>query len=270
MTVTDAEVDRMVWARREMWLQDARDHLHRFGPAVVRDAAGDPLEYSLLHLSWIAHLNYCWSHNLHAGIFTTSGASGFLVTLAAWLTGKNPAERVKVVCASDNQARLCMRAVRGIMKSRAYEMIFPEMEHGARWDDRQMVYERPGQVSDPVIEARGVSTKPAGTTATRLLFNAAVDAYSASSLERRTAHKGLVDDLWMSRLTPGGRVLWIAAPINPDDTSYAMRAREDFCWLEQRVRGDASGYEQEVYGAGADYVVETKKDLVTMMGAATG
>lgn len=264
------DIGEMVWAKQELEFALARENLHRFGAAVVRDVANQPMDYDLLQLSWIAHMNYCWSRNLHAGIFAKSGSSGFLVTLAAWLAGRAAVvaapDQIKLVCASDQQARLCMRAIRGIMKSEVYPQIFPNMEPGERWDDKVMVYERPGHVSEPVIEARGVGAKPAGTVATTLLFNSVVDADCSSSIERRQAHRRLVEDLWLYRLAPTGRILWIASPINPDDTSYVMRNRLDFCWLEQRPKTDASGYEQEVYGGGEDYLVETRKDLVRMIG----
>jgi hypothetical protein len=262
------DVDQMLWAKQELEYARARDGLHHFGAAVVRDMAGNPMDYDLLQLAWIAHMNYCWSRNLHAGIFAHSGSSGFLVTLAAWLAGRDSRGQVKMACASDQQARLCMRAIRGIMKSEMYPKIFPNPEPGERWDDKQLIYERPGHVSEPVIEVRGVGAKPAGTTATALLFNSVVDANCSSSVERRQAHLRLVEDLWMSKLAPQGRVLWIAQPINPDDTSYTMRARLDFCWLQQRPKADASGYGQEVYGGGEDYLAETRKDLIRMLGTA--
>lgn len=264
------DLDAAIWAHKRLWLHNAREGLHHFGPAVVRDDEGNPLEYSLLQLSWIAHVNYCWSRGLHAGIFTHGGANGFLVTMAAWLVGRDASERAKLVCASDGQARLCARAIRGIMKGPAFEQIFPDAETDPRWDERSLSYERPGQVSEPVIEARGVGNKPAGASATKLLFNSVVDADSANTYERRQAHLRLVEEVWLARLVPGGNVLWIAAPINPDDTSHAMRARLDFCWLEQRAKTDASGYEQEVHGAGDDYAEVTRGDLVAMLRPSTG
>jgi hypothetical protein len=264
------DVDQMLWAKQELEYARARDGLHHFGAAVVRDLAGQPMEFDLLQLSWIAHMNYCWSRGQHAGIFAHSGSSGFLVTLAAWLAGRNAKGQVKLVCASDQQARLCMRAIRQLMTSDQYGKIFPEMEQGERWDAGQMVYERPGHVSEPVLEARGVGAKPSGTVATNLLFNSVVDADCSGSVERRQAHRRLVEELWLSRLAPTGRVLWIAAPINPDDTSYAMRARLDFCWLEQRPRPDAGGYQQEVYGGGDDYLTETRADMIRMLGPKAG
>lgn len=266
----DLDVDQMLWAKQALEFAEAREGFHHFGAAVVRDVAGQPMAFDLLQLSWIAHMNYCWSRNLHAGIFAGGGSSGFLVTLTSWLAGRDAKDRVKLVCASDQQARLCMRAIRGIMKSEMYPKIFPEMEPGERWDDKVMTYERPGHVSEPVIESRGVGAKPAGTMATTLLFNSVVDADCSSSIERRQAHRRLVDDLWMSRLASTGRVLWIAAPINPDDTSYTMRARLDFCWLQQIPMADASGYRQEVYGGGDDYIAETRKDMVKMLGPSAG
>lgn len=259
------DMETMIWARKIKIERDARKHFHCFGPAVVRDKDDHPVEFDLLHLSWIAHLEYCWSRNQHAGIFTTRSSSGFISLLASWLIGSDVQRHVKIVCANESHARLRMRIVKGIVTSPAYAEVFPGAVQGERWNDHTMFIEHTGQAIEPLVEAAGMSVKAAGGDITHLLFDSVVDAENSSSFERRESQKRMVDNLWMSRLSPGGKVLWIAAPINPDDTSYAMRSRPDFWWLEQRLRSDGEGYEQEVYGAPADYLEKTRGALLEML-----
>ncbi len=257
--------ERMIWARQDLLQRHARKYFHRFGPAVVRDRE-EPVEFDVLQLAWIAHLDYCWSRGQHAGIFTTQRSGGFIALLASWLAGSIPGAHVKIVCANDAHGRARMRIVKGIATSIAYGKVFPEMATGEhRWNDHTMFLEHTGQAIEPMVEATGIAVKAAGGTISHLLFDSVVDADNNSSFERREAQKRMVDNLWIHRLEPGGKILWIATPVNPDDTSYAMRARPDFWWLEQRPRADGSGYEQEVYGAPEDYLDKTSQALLKML-----
>lgn len=266
MTAFSADpIERMIQAGLDRMLRDAREKFHRFGPAVVREADGRAVEFDPLQLAWVAHLDYCWARGLHAGIFTPRPTAGFTALLATWLVGRDPQERVKVVCGSESQATLRMRTMRGVVRSQQFAKVFPGAISGERWTDHTMYVERPGHPIEPMLEAAGVGVKPAGAGITKLLFDSVVDPESSSTFERRQAQKAKVDNLWMSRLEPGARVLWIAAPVNADDPSYAMRAREDFVWLEQRVSADGQAWEQEAYAAPEDYLEATRAAVLGML-----
>lgn len=257
----------MVRAARQLAILEARQHFHKFAPRVVLDDVGKPIEYVDLHLAWIAHVNYAWSRGLHAGIFSHFGSgksSGFGCPLLSYLIGRNPQERIKIVCAGDAQAALRLQSVKNIIEAPIYGQIFPNVIRGEKWNDHMMFVERLGHAIDPTIEARGVGTKATGARATKIIFDDAVDIENSSTHEKRVKNTRLVETLWMSRLEPGGNVLWIATPWDLEDTSYKMRERPDFVWLEQRVKEDLSGYEQTVYNAGSDYVRETSANMAAM------
>jgi len=260
---------RMIEARRQLVLKAARERFHRFGPTVVRDAAeGKPIEYSHLHLAWIAHVSYAWSRGLHAGIFSHFGSgksSGFGVPLITYLVGRDPQERVKIVCSGDGHASQRLQSCRKIIESPAYGQVFPGVERGEKWNDHMLYAERVGHGIDPTLESRGVYSKGTGGRATTILFDDVVDIENCTTYEKRKRVKHQVETLWMSRLEPRGKVLWIATPWDLDDASYTMRSRGDFVWLEQRVKEDLTGYEQEVYNAGSDYRGEVAAMMADML-----
>jgi hypothetical protein len=254
--------DRLEWASKRVW---PRRNLHLFAPAVTRTRAGRPMEFSLLHLAWVAHVEYCWARGLYAGIFG-AGSGGFVVTMAAWLHGRDPDSRVAVACGTEAQARLRARAIRAIATSPAFAKVFPDAGDGVKWSDHVAVRDAAGVVEDPLVEVRGLSSRPVGTKFGYLLFDDVTDATNTASYEQRETQKRVVQAAWLARLAPEGRVLWVSRPWNPDDASYALRALPEWCWLEQRMRADGAGYEQEVVGAAPDYLEATRKRVAEMLG----
>lgn len=245
-----SELDRLVWANGQLALRRCRESLRHFGAAVVRGPDGKPLEFSLLHLAWIAHLEYCWARDLHAGIFGR-GASGFLVTLAAWLLGKDPAHRAAVVCNSDRHAALRLRAIRSLTSAPRFRRVFPQSDHEMRWGDGLALPGGRDDGMEPRLEVRGATARPVGQGYTHLLLDGVTDAASTATAQRREAQKTTVAG-WLAALGDGGRVVWVSRAWNPDDVSYQLRERKDFCWLDQRQEED--GVSQEVHGAGDDYL----------------
>jgi len=262
------DYDRMVWAQRERLVMAARERFSAFAPLVVRDADGNPIRYHPLHYHWIAHTSYAWARRLHAGIFSAFGhgkTSAFAVPLLAWIVGTNPQARIKIVCSGDEMARLRLEAVKNIIESPAYEMIFPGVLRGEKWNNHMAFVERAGHAIDPTIEARGVLTKATGARATHILFDDVVDIENSSNHQKRERLRRTVEKVWLSRLEPGGRVVWIATPWYLEDASQVMQQRQDFVWLTQPVRPDRTGYRQIVHNAGRDYQPEVEAYVAEMM-----
>ncbi len=257
----------------ELAVRRARQHFHVFGQTVCLDNAGQALVYSEIHFAWIAHINYCWSHGLHAGIFAPFGhgkSSGLAVPLLAFLLGRDQRRRIKVVCSADKAAAQRVSLARQILESPAYRRVFPGVRPGYKWTEHMLYAARVGQAIDPSIEARGVFTKGVGSRATEILFDDVVDLANSMEVKSRERVKTYVMKQWMSRLEPNGHALWIATPWAADDASFMMKAQSDWCWLEHRVHEEAPGvytsYEQEVTNAGPDYEEYVETNIVDMLG----
>lgn len=261
--------DRLrIGAAKEQALRDARTNLHVFGQLLMTDGEGKPIAYHVMHLSWIAHVNYCWRRGLHAGIFAHfgSGKTSVVVPLAAWLIGRNPQERIKLICAADVHAAQRVAAVRNVMESPGYRQIFPGVVAGDKWTDHMLYVERKGYAIDPTIEARGVHTAGAGGRATTILFDDVVDLQNSIDEAQRLRVKTAFHKVWMTRLEPPRRVLYVANPWDADDLSHNLRESIDWCWLEQRVDDGLTCYEQEVWNAGPDYQAEVDQNIAEMLG----
>lgn len=253
---------------RENAVREARRNLHVFGQLLMTDGEGQPIAYHAMHLSWIAHVNYCWRRGLHAGLFAHfgSGKTSVIVPLAAWLIGRNQQERIKLICAADDHAAQRVAAIRHLMESPGYREIFPGIRAGDKWTDHMLYVERKGFAIDPTIEARGVHTKGAGGRATVLLFDDVVDLQNSLDAAQRLRVKNAFHKVWMTRREPSLRVLYVANPWDPDDLSHDLRESVDWCWLEQRVDDSLGHYEQEVWNAGPDYQAEVDANMAEMLG----
>lgn len=237
----------------------ARKFFHEFAPLVVKDDKGDPIEYVDMHLAWCYHLAYCWSHNLHCGILSHFGSgksSGFAVPLMSWLLGCNQNLCLKYISHSDELARRAVAGAKDIITDPLYKVIFPGVKIGDKWAEHEAFIQRKGKSLDPSLHAKGVLSKGIGGRADALFFDDVVDEQNSESEDFRRKIKNRVHRTWMSRRRHPrlSRVLWIATIWHEDDATSEILSMPGWCSLVQVVNADCSGLDQQVYGAGADYL----------------
>jgi hypothetical protein len=261
MSATALAVPEMIrrgWQKRQWRIARARENLADFGPLVVKDNEGGLIEYDALHLQWIWHVTYCWNRNLHAGIWAPWGhgkTMGLVVPMAAWLIGRNPQIRTKVVCAADGPASERLQAVRTVIDSPEFRDVFPNIKQGAKWTEHRLLVDRVGNAPDATLAAHGSVSKVTGTRAEVILFDDVVDLENAENEVQRAKIKKQVHTKWMSRLDPRqGHALWICTPYHVDDASHELLERDGWCTLQQPVHPDLDHHETCVVGAGPDYL----------------
>lgn len=245
-------------------IRRARTSFSFFVEFVMRDNDGKALQLAPLHLAWHRHVDYCWSKGMHAGIMAPWGhgkTSGLIIPLTAYLLGKNPAERIKIICQDDESAqkRVGKFGVGGVIKSNpAFRAVFPDVHMGKRETNHEFYLDR-GLSTDPnpSLQAHGVMTAGIGSRATTILFDDVVDQKNSLAPDQREKVKALVHGTWMSRLQPKGRCLWISTPWHLDDATHALMRKPGWCFLIQRVNESITGIEQEVVNAQDDYPLLT-------------
>lgn len=234
----------------------ARGSVQEFIPLIIRNDHGVPLSLSPMHLQWIAHVNYCWERGLRAIVlahFGSGKSSTLAVPLACHLLGTDPNLRLKVVTNDNDNAMKRVNAIKRIIESPPYSMVFPNVEEGEKWTNHELYLKRSGFAIDPSVQARGVMTTGIGGRADVILFDDVCDQKNSMDTNQRRKVLSLIEETWLSRLEPDGRVLWIATVWHQDDATHHLMKREGWCTLVQKVSDDCSCIEQEVVGEQGGY-----------------
>jgi len=256
--MVEPELIRRAFLKHQLKVARAREHFADFAPLVTLDNLGNPIDYAPIHLAWVWHLTYCWNRGLHCVLmapYEHGKTSGFAVPLITWLVGRNLQIRCKVISAGDANAAARVEGAKAILETPIYRQVFPGVRIGRKWTGREAFVDRKGGGLDPTIHARGVDTGGIGQRADVLIFDDVVDSDNSMEFLQRKKVKDRVHSKWMSRLNlQFGRVLWLATPWHQDDATHEIMAMTGWCTLIQRVKGTLDGYEQEVIGAGPDYL----------------
>ncbi len=249
----------------EMRAAEARERYDRFVEFVLRDKDNNPLTTEPIHACWHVHANFCWSRGLHPAIVApvnTGKTSQLVVGLISHEIGRDPSLRVKVVSGVDDLASERVEAIAELIsKPGPYKLVFPNVRPGKRTTRRkgeeftqhEILLDRPGFSVDPTVKAYGVLSSGTGGRADLIIFDDAVSRENSLHEEVRNKVSKRVDEVWMSRLEPNGRVLWIANPWHVEDHTHRLRDRSAWCTLWQPVAKDMSCITQYVFNAPHDY-----------------
>lgn len=239
-------------AQFNLRVRRARTDLSEFARLAVRDDHGRSLELAPMHRAWVAHVGYCWERGLKAMVIAHWGSgktSTLAVPLIAHKLGGDPNLRVKIVTNDDANAVRRVGGVARLAESPVYRAVFPQIRRGTKWTDRDLFLKRTGSALDPSVQARGLFTIGVGGRADIIVFDDVVDQQNSMEHTSRAKVLNFVEQTWLSRLEPDGRVLWIATVWHQDDATHHLMQRPGWCTLLQRVSEDCSCIEQELLGA---------------------
>ena len=246
----------------------ARTDYHAFVHFCLRDEKGRPVRQGVIHRVWRAHVLACWAAGVHPAIVAPFGHGKTVqcvVGLAAWEVGLDPSIRIKVVGNTDEKARERVTAISNLLVSPAYQRTFPgvrPVDPGSirprpKWTEGAILVGRDSGAIDPTVAAHGILASGIGGRADFLLFDDVVDRKNALDEPKlRDKVKGDFDDVWMSRLVPGGRVLYIATPWHKADLTHDLQDRPGWCVLRMPIADDLSCIEMEVYNMPPNYPLE--------------
>ena len=173
----------LVGMRLEAETQRARLDFTAFVRLCTADEKGSPFRLEEMHLWWHRHVAWCWKRDLFAGIMAHWGAgksAGLVVPLPAWLIGRNPNLRIKIVCSSTELARERVEATKTLITSPMYRRIFPGIRPGPSWKANEFTVERSGGATDQTLQAKSVFGKGVGKRADVLIFDDVVDQLNAA------------------------------------------------------------------------------------------
>ena len=174
-----------------------------------------------LHLEIAGWLEAAWrrgEERLLLMVFRDAGKSTLVGLFCTWLLGVDPNLRILVVAAEQALATKMVRNVRGVLERHPLAKALLAPANGS-WASDQLTVERPRELRDPSMLARGLGANLTGSRADLVICddvevpNTADSASKRDDLRRRLAELSFV-------LVPGGLQLCIGTP-HAQDTIYA-------------------------------------------------
>ncbi len=248
--------------------RQARGTFDDYVEFVLRDHQNRPLRQAAIHRCWSVHVQWCWANGYHPAILAPFEHGKSVQIVLGWVSyaiGLNQNIRSKIVCNSDDSAKERVIALANILRSRPYRYTFPHIEPvppselkklglKSQWTQHKILVRRPGSAIDATVHGAGVLSTGIGGRADLIIFDDVVDQKNAidnPGLRPKVVHN--FDRVWMSRLTPEGRVLYIGTPWHMEDLTHQLMDRSAWCVLRQWVADDYSCIHQEVYNAPVSY-----------------
>ena len=239
------EVKRLRVESRKPLLDNARNDIDSFIEYVMEDENGYPIRQAPIHNLIQGFINQAWDHDAKALILAPleHGKSYQTVGRLGWEVGRNPNIRIKLVCSSDDSAIKRVMAISDLIQSPRFLEVFPEISiaDARQWTMKKITVNRTGSAIDPTLEACGVFGSLMGSRADIIVFDDIVDYKNAiQDPALRPKVKGSFSGSWLTRLTKGAKVLYIATPYHKDDLTAELKKSSDYALLDVVVSKDAS------------------------------
>lgn len=142
----------------------------------------------------------------------------------AWEIGNNPNILIKVIGNIDDEAVKYVEAVRDVLESERYRMVFPEIEKDTRnWGKSFLRVKRTDISKDPTIEAAGIMGNPGGRFDLAIFDDIFTLKNSVQSAVTREAVKEQYKNTWMNMRKKNSRVWRVGTPWHINDGSAEWR-----------------------------------------------
>jgi hypothetical protein len=154
-----------------------------------------------------------------------SGKTTNMIALAAWLIQDNQDVRIKIVSSSDKIAVSRGKAIRQIIESPRYQLLFPHVKPGREWSDSKFSVRRAIIAPASTVECFGLHSKATGERCDWIFLDDPDDAEVVTSKIKRESNKNRVLDVWINLLGPEGRAFLFCTPWHNQDVSGCLKAK---------------------------------------------
>jgi hypothetical protein len=156
-----------------------------------------------------------------------------------WELGRNPALRVKVVCATEAVAGERSRFLRdAIANNPRVRWVFPHLKPGRPWAAEAFAVARPAEVIGPSVAAFGIGAGSTGTRADLLVCDDVVDVRSLHSRAERDRVADYFANNLMNLLEPDGRFWGLFTPWHLDDLNARLKRNPAYALFREAVGPD--------------------------------
>jgi len=227
----------------EALIRKAREDINVFVSLVMRDpSTRKHFVQSKCHRLMQRHIdthNKCtiWAHR-------SLGKTSQAIARVLWWLGRDPNERIKIVCANDDLAKQRVTEIRSLITgSEVLHRVFPHLREDPKtkdWSKMSITVEREVPHRDPSVEAAGVRTIGTGGRATILLFDDVCDFSSSIAYPKlRELVKKNFYEVWLNLLDETdekpGKIVYLSTPWHQLDLSCELKKNKTFPHIEFAV-----------------------------------
>jgi predicted phage terminase large subunit-like protein len=206
----------------ERRIRQARRQPNDFAEFAFTDAQGRRLRQAAIHRELQAFLGA--KALALVELPRDHGKSVQVCVRILWELGRQPALRVKIVCASEALAAERSRFLReALARNERVRLVFPHLKPAQPWTATRFSVRRPAEVIGPSVTAFGVFAASTGTRADLLICDDIVDVKAIRSRADRERVKVFFHENLMNLLEPYGRLWNIFTPWHPDDLNAELK-----------------------------------------------
>jgi predicted phage terminase large subunit-like protein len=218
-------------------IKRARHNPNAFVAYCCTDADARPLRQSNVHRQLQAFLTA--HRKALIELPRDHGKSVQVCARVLWELGRNPALRVKIVCATEGIAAERGRFIRDAIAGNApLRKVFPWLRPAQPWTETRFTIKRPANVIGPSVTALGVGAGLTGTRADLLVCDDIVDVHSLTSAAERARVKAFFRDNLLNLLEPDGRCWCLFTPWHADDLNAELKRNPAFGLFRRAVDED--------------------------------
>jgi predicted phage terminase large subunit-like protein len=223
--------------RTELAIERCRADPAAFAAFVFTDPSGRTLRPAPVHREIQAFLS-CQSRAL-VEMPRDHGKSVQICIRILWELGRNPALRVRVVCATEALAVERGRFIRNAIDcNRRLRLVFPHLRPGLPWEAVRFTVRRRGHVLDPSVVSIGVGGATTGARADLLVCDDIVDVRSIRSRTDRERVSSYFHENLVNLLEPESRLWCLFTPWHADDLNAQLKRNSAYTLLRRPVGDD--------------------------------
>jgi len=178
---------------------------------VFRDECGANLRIQPFQLPIIAALEDPAEEKVAICAPPGGGKTILMLAYAAWRLGRDPSERILLLCNTDTQAEDRSRACQQIVANNdRYKEVFPGVKPASPWTQREWFIARPGGGESPfasMFSAGCGNPKVQGFRPTLILCDDIQSQYEARSQPVADSQASWIRQTLYPRLIPGGKIV---------------------------------------------------------------
>lgn len=225
----------------------ARRNADDFCEFVIKDEKGKRIKQSTIHREINWHIDECRKRKVKCGILAPWGSGKteqVAIARALRLIGEDTNNRVFIVSNSDDNAKARVSSIeKYIEQDTDYQSVYPHVKPASReeWSKHKLIVDRSSRSKDGSIEAWGITTSGTGSRCDYLIIDDPVDLRNAIlNPAMREQVKQCFYNVWMSRLSPEGFMIYIATVWHNDDLTNELLKNPEYCFLTIKVSDDFS------------------------------